>query len=216
MGQDPRSGASRFASFAPNWKHRRSRPAPLPRKRRPKQARPSPVERERKWPACNLNWISIQGENPLMRVCVDAHIIGEVISGWTGIPVGKMMKDEIATVLELESHLGRRVIGQNHALELIAERIRTSRSSLDDPEQAHRRLHAGRPQRRRQDGDRSVARRPALRRRAQPDHHQHVRISGSAHRFDLEGLASGLRRLRRRRRADRSRAPASVLGGAAR
>ncbi len=75
----------------------------------------------------------IQGENPLMRVCVDSQIISEVISGWTGIPIGKLMKDEIAMVLELESHLGRRLIGQNHALALIAERVRTSRSSLDDP-----------------------------------------------------------------------------------
>ncbi len=75
----------------------------------------------------------IQGENPLMRVCVDAHIIGEVISGWTGIPIGKLMKDEISMVLELESHLGRRLIGQDHALHLISERVRTSRSSLDDP-----------------------------------------------------------------------------------
>ena len=48
-----------------------------------------------------------------MRVCVDAQIVGEVISGWTGIPVGKMLKDEIATVLNLESHLGARVIGQD-------------------------------------------------------------------------------------------------------
>ncbi len=75
----------------------------------------------------------VQGENPLMRVCVDASIIGEVISGWTGIPVGKLLKDEIAMVLELEIHLGRRLIGQNYALQLIAERVRTSRSSLDDP-----------------------------------------------------------------------------------
>jgi type VI secretion system protein VasG len=75
----------------------------------------------------------IQGENPLMRVCVDAQIISEVISGWTGIPVGKLLKDEISTVLELESHLRRRLIGQDHALQIIAERVRTSRSSLDDP-----------------------------------------------------------------------------------
>jgi len=56
-----------------------------------------------------------------------------VISAWTGIPVGKMLKDEVSTVLELESHLKRRVIGQDHALAAIAERIRTSRASLDDP-----------------------------------------------------------------------------------
>src|SRR5207344_2285101 len=63
-----------------------------------------------------------------------AQIVGEVISGWTGIPVGKMMKDEIATVLALERHLGSRVIGQDHALGGISQRIRTSRASLDDPD----------------------------------------------------------------------------------
>jgi type VI secretion system protein VasG len=69
----------------------------------------------------------------LIRVCVDGHVVGEVISGWTGIPVGKMLKDEIATVLSLEDFLQARVIGQNHALGQIAERIRTSRASLEDP-----------------------------------------------------------------------------------
>src|SRR6202030_3246668 len=68
-----------------------------------------------------------------IRVCVDAHIIGDVISGWTGIPVGKMLKDEIATVLKLHEHLGSRVIGQAHALAGISERIRTSRAGLEDP-----------------------------------------------------------------------------------
>jgi type VI secretion system protein VasG len=74
-----------------------------------------------------------QGESPLIRVCVDAHIVGDVVSGWTGIPIGKMLKDEVATVLALESHLGRRVIGQDHALHMISERIRTSKASLEDP-----------------------------------------------------------------------------------
>jgi type VI secretion system protein VasG len=76
---------------------------------------------------------SVQGETPLMRVCVDSHLVGEVISGWTGIPVGKMLKDEIATVLKLEALLGARVIGQAHALEGIGHRIRTARAGLDDP-----------------------------------------------------------------------------------
>ncbi len=76
---------------------------------------------------------ALQGETPLMRVCVDGHIVGEVISGWTGIPVGKMLKDEIASVLKLEQHLGSRVIGQNQALEVISQRIRTSKASLEDP-----------------------------------------------------------------------------------
>ena len=76
----------------------------------------------------------LQGETPLIGVTVDAQIVGEVISGWTGIPVGKMLKDEIATVLALEKHLGSRVIGQDHAMVGISQRIRTSRARLDDPE----------------------------------------------------------------------------------
>jgi len=81
----------------------------------------------------NAELDATQGETPLVRVCVDAPIVGEVISAWTGIPVGKMLKDEIATVLSLEQHLGTRVIGQSHALEGISQRIRTARASLDDP-----------------------------------------------------------------------------------
>jgi type VI secretion system protein VasG len=75
----------------------------------------------------------VQGENPLMHVCVDERIVGEVISAWTGIPLGKMVKDEIAAVLELDGHLKKRVIGQDHALAAIAQRIITSRARLDDP-----------------------------------------------------------------------------------
>jgi type VI secretion system protein VasG len=81
----------------------------------------------------NAELQGVQGESPLVRVCVDAQVIGEVISGWTGIPVGKMLKDEIATILGLEEHLGRRVIGQTQALAAISERIRVSRATLEDP-----------------------------------------------------------------------------------
>ena len=76
---------------------------------------------------------ALQGETPMIRVAVDAQIVGEVISAWTGIPVGKMMKDEISTVLSLPAMLGQRVIGQLHALEIIGQRISTSRARLDDP-----------------------------------------------------------------------------------
>ena len=75
----------------------------------------------------------LQGENPLIHVCVDDRIVGEVISAWTGIPLGKMVKDEIASVLDLDGQLRRRVIGQDHALAAIAQRIITSRAQLDDP-----------------------------------------------------------------------------------
>lgn len=76
---------------------------------------------------------ALQGESPMMRVAVDAQIVGEVISAWTGIPVGKMMKDEISTVLSLPSLLGKRVIGQMHALDAISQRVSSSRARLDDP-----------------------------------------------------------------------------------
>ena len=76
---------------------------------------------------------TLQGETPMMRVAVDAQIVGEVLSAWTGVPVGKMLKDEISTVLSLSSLLGKRVIGQAHALDMIAQRVQTSRAALDDP-----------------------------------------------------------------------------------
>jgi type VI secretion system protein VasG len=76
---------------------------------------------------------TLQGETPMMRVAVDAQIIGEVLSAWTGIPVGKMLKDEISTILSLSSLLGKRVIGQSHALDMVTQRVQTSRAALDDP-----------------------------------------------------------------------------------
>jgi type VI secretion system protein VasG len=75
----------------------------------------------------------VQGTHPMMRVCVDEQIVGEVISAWTGIPVGKMVKDEIGAVLGLDQQLKKRVIGQDHALAAIAQRIVTSRANLEDP-----------------------------------------------------------------------------------
>jgi type VI secretion system protein VasG len=76
---------------------------------------------------------ALQGETGLIRVCVDAQIVGEVLSAWTGIPAGKMLKDEITTVLALQEHLAKRVIGQDHAMGIISQRVQTSRASLDDP-----------------------------------------------------------------------------------
>jgi type VI secretion system protein VasG len=94
---------------------------------------PDPEQLRAQLAALNDELAAMQGETPLLRVCVDAQIIGEVVSAWTGIPVGKMLKDEIATVLSLEQHLGARVIGQDHALAGISQRVRTARAGLDDP-----------------------------------------------------------------------------------
>jgi type VI secretion system protein VasG len=75
----------------------------------------------------------LQGDAPLMQVSVDSQTIAEVVSGWTGVPVGKMLANEIQTVLNLRAKLEERVIGQAHALDAIAQRIRTSRANLTDP-----------------------------------------------------------------------------------
>jgi type VI secretion system protein VasG len=83
--------------------------------------------------ALNAELKSLQGDTPLMSPVVDGQAIADVISGWTGIPVGKMVADEIKHILTLEHTLGERVLGQDHALLEIAERIKTSRAKLTDP-----------------------------------------------------------------------------------
>jgi type VI secretion system protein VasG len=75
----------------------------------------------------------IQGEHPLILSTADAQAVATVVGDWTGIPVGRMVKDEIETVLHLTDHLKKRIVGQDHALDMIARRIQTSRANLDNP-----------------------------------------------------------------------------------
>ena len=74
-----------------------------------------------------------QGESPLIFPSVDANAIASVVADWTGIPVGRMVKNEVEQVLGLADILERRVIGQRYALEMIARRVQTSRARLDNP-----------------------------------------------------------------------------------
>jgi type VI secretion system protein VasG len=74
-----------------------------------------------------------QGETPLILPTVDHQAVAAVVQDWTGIPVGRMVKNEIETVLKLADTLSERIIGQRHALEMIAKRIQTSRAGLDNP-----------------------------------------------------------------------------------
>ncbi|ELE7131806.1 type VI secretion system ATPase TssH [Vibrio harveyi] len=74
----------------------------------------------------------LQGEEPLVNAMVDDSTIAQVISGWTDIPIGNMMSDEIARLLSLESELDKRVIGQNVAKQELAKAIRISRAGLTD------------------------------------------------------------------------------------
>jgi type VI secretion system protein VasG len=75
----------------------------------------------------------LQGETPLILPSVDHQAVASVVQDWTGIPVGRMVKNEIETVLKLADNLEQRIIGQRHALEMIAKRIQTSRAGLDNP-----------------------------------------------------------------------------------
>ncbi|WP_077002957.1 type VI secretion system ATPase TssH [Variovorax sp. KK3] len=76
---------------------------------------------------------AVQGESPLILPSVDQHAVSSVVADWTGIPVGRMQRNEIETVLNLPKLLSQRVIGQDHAMEMIAKRIQTSRAGLDNP-----------------------------------------------------------------------------------
>lgn len=75
----------------------------------------------------------LQGESPLVHPFVDEQAIAETVSSWTGIPVGRMVSDEIRTVLNLKSSLETQIVGQSHALERISQSIQTSRAGLNDP-----------------------------------------------------------------------------------
>ena len=76
---------------------------------------------------------ALQGESPLILPSVDEQAVASVVQDWTGVPVGRMVKNEIETVLNLADTLNQRVIGQRHGLDIIARRIQTSRAKLDNP-----------------------------------------------------------------------------------
>lgn len=76
---------------------------------------------------------TLQGEAPLVPVQVDGHTVAGIVASWTGIPLGRMVKDEIKTVLQLQALLDERILGQSHATAAVAQRVRTARANLDDP-----------------------------------------------------------------------------------
>jgi len=76
---------------------------------------------------------ALQGDSPLILPTVDQQAVASVVQDWTGVPVGRMVKNEVEAVLRLADTLNQRVIGQKHALEMIARRVQTSRARLDNP-----------------------------------------------------------------------------------
>ncbi|MCH8042080.1 MAG: type VI secretion system ATPase TssH [Planctomycetes bacterium] len=76
---------------------------------------------------------ALQGDEPLVHVCVDSSAVAATVAAWTGIPVGRMMSDEIENILKLKERMEKSIVGQSHALDLIGKSIRTSRANLTDP-----------------------------------------------------------------------------------
>lgn len=81
----------------------------------------------------NTKLRALHGEEPLIHPMVDGQAVAEVVAGWTGIPTGRMQSNEIRTVLALKETMEQRIVGQSHALEAVAQAIRTSRAGLTDP-----------------------------------------------------------------------------------
>jgi type VI secretion system protein VasG len=114
-------------------------PAAAPTATRTSAPAPAPLSgEERKSALAELresqaNLHALQGETPLVLPSVEEQAVASVVQDWTGVPVGRMVKNEIEAVLKLADTLNQRVIGQQHALELIARRIQTSRAKLDNP-----------------------------------------------------------------------------------
>ena len=84
--------------------------------------------------ALNEKLRALQGEAPLVPVQVDGHTVAEIVAAWTGIPLGRMVKDEIRTVVNLQAMLDERILGQRHASGVVAQRVRTARANLIDPD----------------------------------------------------------------------------------
>ncbi|RJR20254.1 MAG: AAA family ATPase, partial [Nitrospiraceae bacterium] len=88
---------------------------------------------KKKLQALEKDFTKAQGDSPLVQISVDGNIVSEVISGWTGIPTGRMLTDEISTVLNMGKLLGERIIGQDHALSAVAQMVQTAHAGIEDP-----------------------------------------------------------------------------------
>jgi type VI secretion system protein VasG len=107
--------------------------APDPEEKPEAMSAPERAELLERLRALQGSLAELQGERPLILPTVDEQAVAAVVADWTGIPVGRMVRNEVEAVLNLAGTLGRRVLGQAHAMEMIARRIQTSRARLDNP-----------------------------------------------------------------------------------
>ena len=157
-----------------------------------------------------------QGQERLLREEVTEEEIAEVVARWTGIPVSRLMEGEREKLLRLDEVLHERVIGQDEAVHLVADAVIRARAGIKDPRRPIGSFIFLGPDGRGQ--DRAVTRpgRGAVRLRGQHGAARHVRVPGAPHRQPADGRASGVRRVRGGRSADRGRAAQALLRGAVR
>lgn len=97
------------------------------------EASPDLPGQQEKYRELEAKLAEIQGDDPLLSIAVDGNTVSEVVSAWTGIPTGRMLTDEIESVLALKDNLQKRIIGQNHALASIAQVVQTTHAGIEDP-----------------------------------------------------------------------------------
>ncbi|MES2265083.1 MAG: type VI secretion system ATPase TssH [Pseudomonadota bacterium] len=135
LNEDRAEAARRHAELAARWEQEKALVEQIQAARLVQEAGASAdASQGRDLQALVADLKTLQGEAPMVPVQVDGQVVAEIVAGWTGIPLGKMVSDDIKTVLKLKDMLEERVIGQGHAIEAVAQRVRTSRANLDDPD----------------------------------------------------------------------------------
>ncbi|MBV9655537.1 MAG: type VI secretion system ATPase TssH [Acetobacteraceae bacterium] len=136
LAAEREAAARELAELEARWETERKLAASLAETRGQIEDAASPADKDAlrtQLAALRAELRQVQGEQPLIFPVVDAQAIAEIVESWTGIPAGRMQADEIRTVLNLREAMERRVIGQSHALEAVAQAIRTARAGLTDP-----------------------------------------------------------------------------------
>ena len=157
-----------------------------------------------------------QGETRLLREEVTEDEIAEIVARWTGIPVARLMEGERDKLLRLDEVLHERVIGQDEAVQLVADAVIRARSGIKDPKRPIGSFIFLGPDRRGQDGAVARAGRVAVRLGGQHGAARHVGIPGAPHGQPADGSAARVRRLRGGRAADRSGPSQALFGRAVR
>ena len=158
----------------------------------------------------------IQSDSPMLKEEVGSEDVAEVVGSWTGIPVSRLLEGEMEKLVQMETRLHERVIGQDEAVRCRLERDPAVARRPGRPRPADRLVHLPRADRRGEDRAGEGARRVPLRHGEGDGADRHVGVHGEAHRLAADRRPARLRRVRRGRPADRGRAAPSVLGAAPR